>query len=654
MKPLAVLAIVAVAITGLFLAMTMLGEGPSTPEALEIDAPPAPGGSDTPAKDLAAAAANEREIAEVAPTDSGSARVDTAAEAGVHWNNSLFGEVMNTKQVLLPGAMVTLTRASAAASIFSNEQVDRSKDVTVQADENGKYRFVNIEPWDYYVIEATAEGYSRAEIDGISVTESGDFEAPPIQLTLGATLVGTVRDEGGNAVPEAKLILSNQFYRPGMELTPDMFITTSDSSGYFEISSIPAGNRTLTIEADGYGNMSFGGLVFRNTEPVERNVVLMVAEMISGRVIGKSGENIEGAEVMAMSYTNSSRACRDVAFTDADGLFTLDSLSPGQYTIAVRAVGYRPGNESRVKTGASGLNIMLSPQATISGHVLANGQPVPKYEVRLRQTYPNNPATSAIGKAQAFENADGSFLIDSVQPNTYVVQATAPGYAPSYSEEFRVNAGMPMRGVTVNLKRGGALTGSVVNKDGKAIPKPRVSTHDNTWADTIFDQALGDQFPTNATSRKATGESNGNFRVGGLKGETYQVRIKAAGYCDLILQDILVRDGQDTDLGEVMMMKGGTVSGQVVDSTGKPLAGAEVHLRPDGRRDGLPRSYNVRTNAKGRYRINGIFPGAYQLSTARGGGSNDFLGALSHEQNTTQKLTIGDEQKMKYDLKVNN
>ncbi|HIG11103.1 MAG TPA: carboxypeptidase regulatory-like domain-containing protein [Planctomycetes bacterium] len=652
MKPLAVLSIVAIAIVGLFLALNILGKdtdgrGGALEQSTEVDET-----AIGPAPDLTSSPAAEREIAKLPTADS---RSDTTPNGdGTRWNNTLSGVVMNIKQQRIGGAQITLTRAAAASRIFANEAIDRSRDVTVFADENGEYHFVNMEPYNYYMVEAEAEGYSRGAVDSITVGNTGDFEATPIQLTLGALLFGTVRDVGGNMVPGAQLILSDQYHRPGMEITPNMMLTTSDNSGYFEFQSVPTGNHTLTIEAEGYGNMSFGGLVFRGTDPVERNVILEIAEMISGRVIGKTGESVEGAEVLAMSYTNSSRACRDMVLTDSDGAFTLDSLSPGQYTLAVRAVGYRPGHESRVKTGASGLLIQLSPQATIIGRVLANGESATNFKVRLRQTYENNPATSAVGDEIAFENSDGSFMLDSVQPGTYVVQAIAEGYAPSYSDGFRVGMGMPVKGVIVHLTRGGALVGRVLNAQGKTISRPTISTHDNTWANTIFDQALGDQFPTNATSKKRTGTPDGKFKLDGLKGGAYQVRIRAPDYCELILQDILVQDGQDTDLDVVTLIKGGTVTGQVLDSTGKPIPGAKVNLRPDGRTDGLPRNYRSTTGTNGRYRIAGIYPGAYLLSAMRGGRANDFLGDLAHAQDTTQRVSVSDEQTLKFDLKVNN
>jgi protocatechuate 3,4-dioxygenase beta subunit len=653
--PLLVIALVLAAIGALFLASDWGGSGDSTTQT-GIEVTPKGPEETTPAPaDLTAVQPGERSIAQVDPATQSSGRVDTASgNGGDFWNNALSGVVMNTKQQVIEGAEVTLTRAAAASRIFANEPTDRSKDVKAITDQDGVYRFANVEPYEFYMVEATAEGYSMGAVDSIAVGETGDFEAPPVQLALGATLTGLVRDTGGNVVPGAILTLSDQFHRPGMELAPGSLVATSDGGGRYIIENIPAGNRTLTIEADGYGNMSFGGLVFRNTDPVERDVVLEIAEMISGRVISKTGQPIEGAEVMAMSYTNSSRASRDVAFTSSDGEFVLDALSPGQYTIAVRATGFRPGSESRVKTGASGLVIQLSPQATITGKVLADGVPVPEYKVRLRQTYANNPATSAVGQELTFSEADGSFMIDSVQPNTYVVQATAPGYAPSYSDEFQVQIGMPVKGVIVHLTRGGALLGVAIDKNGKRIPRPRVSTHDNTWANTVFDQALGDQFPTNATSRKVTGQADGRFKISGLKGETYQVRVNAPGYCELILQDTYVADGADTDLGEVTLMKGGTVSGQVLDATGSVVPGASVNLRPDGRPDGLPRSYSARTGADGKYTITGIYPGAYLLSAMRGGRANDFLGELAHEQDTTQRLTIGDEQTLRFELKINN
>jgi uncharacterized GH25 family protein len=659
MKPLGVLAIVLVAVAGLFFALSQLGgEDPGTPpEVSGLNAEtPAPGPAE-PADEppLAAPDRGERAVVESTPREE-TERADAAPDLGEQFDNRLTGLVMAPDRTPVAGATVTLTQGGISGRLFVNEALDRSGDRHTETDAEGRYAFTNVEPAPQYSIEVTAEGYSRNELGGVAVDATGTQELPAIVLSAGASLSGVVMDTAGNTVPGAVLRLDGMF--SSLDGTPsvDSLEVQSGPDGKYLIPNVAPGNRTLNVRAEGYGNQTKGGLVFRGEEPMTLDVTLEVAEMICGKVISKSGAPVAGAKVLAMSFSNANKQCRDTVLTDENGDFCLTRVAAGQYTIAVTADGYRAGHENRVKTGGAGLVIELVEQGMVSGRVIAgDGAPAGPYTVQLRQTHPGQTITSRIGKALTFSNADGSFSIECAQSGTYLIEASAAGHAPTFSEEFRFTQGQPMQNVVVRLAQGGRITGQIVGPDGEPVARPRVSTHANDWTNSLFDRALGDQFPTNATLTAVTGGGAGRFQLQHLNPETYQVRVRAPGFCEAVVKDVLVTEGQATDLGKVTLLRGGELTGAVIDAAGKPVAGARVNLNPDGPAGGeMPQSYSAKTGPDGKYRIANVVPGRYKLSAARGGqGGGTLFDDFISEQESAQVVTVADGDTLRFELKVN-
>ena len=658
MKPLGVLVVVLVAVAGLFFALSQLGgDGPAvTPEVTGLSAdegePEQPPADNTP---LANPDRGEREAVTTAPTE-GPERSDAAPDLGEQFDNRLTGLVVGPDGSVIADAKVTLTSGGLTGRLFVNEELDRSGDRHTATGPEGRYTFVNVEPGSEYSIEVSAEGFSRNELGNVSVDALGTIELPTIVLSAGASLSGLVQDTAGNTVPGATLRLDGMFTSLDGTPSADSLEVVSGPDGRYLIPNVAPGNRTLNVVADGYANQTKGGLSFRGEEPMTLDVTLEIAEMICGKVISKAGAPVAGAKVLAMSFSNANKQCRDTVLADENGEFCLASLAAGQYTIAVTANGFRAGHENRVKTGGAGLVIELVEQGMVSGRVIAGeGAPTGEYTVQLRQTHPGQTITSRIGKAVAFTEPDGSFSIECAQSGTYVVEAITKGYAPTFSDEFRYTQGQPMTNVIVRLAQGGQITGQVVGPGGETVARPRITTHSNDWTNSLFDRALGDQFPTNATLKAVTGGGAGRFKLQYLNPETYQIRVRAPGYCEAVVKDVVVTEGNATDLGKVELLRGGEITGAVMDAAGQAVANARVNLNPDGQGSGeIPQTYTVKTGADGKYRIANVMPGRYKLSAARGGqGGGTLFDDFISEQESAQLVTVTDGDTLRFELKVN-
>ena len=117
--------------------------------------------------------------------------------------------------------------------------------------------------------------------------------------------------------------------------------------------------------------------------------------------------------------------------------------------------------------------------------------------------------------------------------------------------------------------------------------------------------------------RIATTDDDGKFQLTNLAPANYVIRVAAAGYVpDLALTDIPVyRPGENVTL---RMIKGGVITGRVVNQNGQPMALARVRaVRVKDAEGNAVRDSAVRdwtTDDRGIYRAYGLEPGAYVVS----------------------------------------
>lgn len=566
-----------------------------------------------------------------------------ATEAGAfQYDNQLVGEVVNADKKPVPDVELTLSTVGTQEMMFMNDPVDHSRDITKRTDKDGKFRFTNIEPRSRYSLVLVHPDYSRKEIMTVPVGPQGVFTEPQVVLNKGTQLTGYVKDEAGNAIGGATLHLDGLRYQGSPYTAPDRMTVTTSPEGWYVFANVPAGNRAMTVSAPGYGTLTVPSLMFQaNQEPTTRDVLLKVAEMICGRVVDREGAPIPGAVLLAVGHNSIQQTTRGTATSDAKGEFCVESLMPGQYNIIATAKGYRFERALRVATNQSNQVITGIREADVCGQVLDqdSGRPVSSFSVRLRLVYAGNPVSQPLPETETpVSSANGEYCIVGVGQSAdggYIVEARAPGYAPSFSEPFTVQPGKNVPNIVVRLGQGATLRGRVVDGTGKPVARALVTTHDNEWTDDAFMEAVGDEYPTMATTTSARTNDKGYFVIKGLTPETYKITIAAAGFTEYAQADIAVNAGQENEVGEVRLQRGGTVKGTLFDPSGRPLAGGRIELAIlDG---AFPVTYRAKTSQDGSYTITNILPGTYRLTGMAPGDGNanpfeDMMQAKSSEQ----------------------
>jgi len=655
MRPILVLLLVIIAIAALvFGVFSLLGEGQdpvvTVDPGVEVSADPI-----TPdPSNLAGNATPTNRTKPPRVVDNGRTEVRTSADYG----NVLRGTVQTPEGQPLEGAEVTLTGHATDQIVFVNDPVDRSKDRVARTDAEGLYVFQDVPPRDRYKLIARHADYAESSMMSNRIDEVGEFVEPPLRMQYGAQLSGYVSDTAGNSVPDAELHLDGMFVLADGE-TAERRTTRSDAEGFYTFKNVPQGNehRTLSAESVGYASQQRQGLIFRpDQDTMTIDFTLQPALMLAGRVIGPGNEGLARVKVVAVGTQHTQRGARSITRTNERGEFLFEDLAPGQYMLQARKKGYRYRSVPRVEAGEANVIIEMLEEGKVSGRVVdaSTNDPIENFSARLRFYYQEDVPTAPSEIEDTFSNAKGEYILTGVKAGKYVVEGRADGYSPSFSLPFSVTQSQDIAGIEVRMTKGGTLTGRVVDGRGDPIAGARVRTEDNEYIDDLFQRALGNAFPTNATTRETRTDKEGRFQLIHLHPSNYQIIVNAVGFTEKSLKEITVVEGGENDLGSLALISGGTLKGTLYDSAGNPVVSGMVQLEPTFVEEGLPyRRYETKSGADGKFRIANITPGQYRMSatSSANNSANPFVNMLE-AKNSEVSVTIGDTDEVTQNMTI--
>ncbi len=659
MRPLVVLLLVLVAAVALILALQNFGPSTPTVPLSEVGGPAAvPPPTKAPTPETVQTPKETVRTAEEAVQAGEGVNADAAVERP--GRNTLYGLVMNQDKQPLRGAKVQLSRdammGQEVAMSWITGVTSGTKPIVTTSDEKGAYRFQNVIPRRDYFLIASHPNYSPVQEQLVAVGDDGEFQGPNIILKTGSIVQGTVTDTSNNVVPNAELWLDSAFYS-GQGESPDRLIVKSDLLGHFEFANVYPVAKQLTCSAEGYGTQTRSQVNIQGT-PGERVIVdiqLSVGQPIGGKVIGSDGAGIKDAVIVAYN-TGNNVSYRGETKSLEDGTFALMNLHPGSYILQCEAKGYRQQKNTRVAVGEMNVIIDMLAQACVNGRVVDNaGNAVTAFTVSVRRLAPNQVpgigvASEETGLKESFSAAtDGNFQICGLDPSTYCLVASSNTSAPTFSEAFAITADRPSINVVVRLSRGGSIKGRIVGPNGAPIGGAVVTSHDDTFDDDPNDPMFGMMIPTNTTSRRVVTTSEGMFELRFLTPEKYQLRVNHPSFAQGKQREIMVADGQPTDVGQVTLQVGGTVKGTVVGPGGTPLRGGFVHMESDTSDIVL----DTRSDAEGRFSFSHVRPGNYTLSaTVQGVGSDDAFGQIDHMVRSQKLITVSEGSDQTYELSL--
>jgi protocatechuate 3,4-dioxygenase beta subunit len=382
--------------------------------------------------------------------------------------------------------------------------------------------------------------------------------------------------------------------------------TRSDAKGLFRIPLKDPGPYTVRAEAG-----DWGGTTLERVRPgAPLRITLGKGAVIQGLVRdGGSGQPIAGARVdvrdnKAVVLPMDPEAGTRSALTDEHGRFRISGLSANLQSVTATLRGYAAARRPDAKPGST-LELYMFPGASVSGTVRGvDGSPVAGAVVRAESDGPLGPA----GRPE-ITRADGGFEIAGLAAGTYRLLARHRDFAPAVSARVTLQQSEAIA-LDLALERGGVVSGRLVDGEGRAASRGRVSVSE-----------LNGQPPprTLADLLRADAASDGRFRLPALPPGDHALTVSAEAHGARRVE-ARASAGADTDLGDIALEAGLLIRGTVRDRAGVPVADARVTaFQPRPAEFGFQPPAEARSQADGSFVVGGLSTGVYRV-TARATG----------------------------------
>lgn len=152
---------------------------------------------------------------------------------------------------------------------------------------------------------------------------------------ISGDLVGTIYDQTGAAVPNAKIVAKNE--ATGVE-TP----TVATAAGQYRIPNLPVGTYDLTVSAAGFTTAQIKGVVTQLSVTVTRNVTLTVGQNVQTVEVTTSGAAIDTTTAQIQNSFGTQQLENLPGTSTGSGVLNLSLLNAGTATSGAVGVGSGP------------------------------------------------------------------------------------------------------------------------------------------------------------------------------------------------------------------------------------------------------------------------------------------------------------------------
>lgn len=316
---------------------------------------------------------------------------------------------------------------------------------------------------------------------------------------------------------------------------------------------------------------------------------------LRGRVVRAStGEPVADADVRLITRSPDSYTLPLVpkrVRSDKDGEFTFEGLDPGTYLVYAFL-----GNETSREKKYGFEKVVIDAQRKQTKQVELQLKPGVTLRVRVTSQVTGKSLPTATLNFQWTDaddnfhaNAQGEIVVPALTPEQWHLEIAAPGHACDIRDVRLVG---PETVIAVGLASGGEVTGRVVDDKGEPLPGAKLCAQ-------VENQLM-------YTLDKTTANEKGEFRLQYLPlGTPLRLGISHAGF-ERFDTSFSVASQTPLDRGTVQLTPlpdGGTIQGLVVDSAGKPIAGAILENHGTS---GIDQN-TTHTDANGRFHIERLY-----------------------------------------------
>jgi len=505
--------------------------------------------------------------------------------------------------VVTEDGKVPIGGARACATGHSDELApDLLREPTcVTADAQGKFKITGLYPAKY-----TVSGAARTYRPAVH-HPGGDRKKTQVQLVAaehktgiaialrpgGVEVTGVVNDLTGGPIANARVWAREAWGDRGYAATT----TETDAQGKFSLWVKP-GELGVSASADGYADSSESVRA-----PGKLELLLTPESSLAGTVVdAATNQPVEGARVTVGAADWGWDDGASAVFTDGQGAFRIDRLTPGRYVAASRtARGYgRTEGSALVGLGqhVDGVIVKLFPARRIDGKVVISttNQPCEEPSVSLREPAKNK-------WVETRRTTGGSVYADGVLPGKYQVSVRCDGYLSHEKYEPITIADQDATGLVWEVDPGATIRGRVLTKTGDPVE----------GAD-IYARTIGGPPRAKGGGDGTDSDREGRYELGGLRAGTYKIDLSSD-------RGLFPRDGVKVEIAagasverDLTIEDGGSIKGTVVDAEGKPVAGIEVGARAMTAQWG---GDNGKSDDAGNFTLHPIRAGDYRVTASR-------------------------------------
>ena len=427
-----------------------------------------------------------------------------------------------------------------------------------------------------------------------------------------AEISGRVVDEEGEEVEGAKVTLLGP-----APIYAHLRDFTTDRDGVFVFTDLRPGGVLVVAEHDSGVVASADLTVALGTKIQDLVLALDRARIVRGAVTDEDGKPVRGAVV---STEDPAWAKRSGTAAD-DGGYKLERVPRGARLVHVLARNYAPA-VARLAPDVSGadeiVNVRLKKEADVDGIVFDDTG------AAVRAT-----VLACDGKDadhRTISGADGRFHFPrelAACPMVAVHDKFAPSdpIAPSGDT------------VTLRLKAGGGISGSVWDESGAAVPAFFIGIES-------FTPSYGDrEFSVRSGGTTNFADENGAFSLDKLAPGSYVLSAGTEGRAPVRSSSIDVSAGRVTRDVRIVLTRGGAVEGQVFDDEKRSaIGGARVTF--DSTTSTRGDAGSAATDATGHYRLENAPLGPFSLRIEADGYRSRILSGLKVDPKALAKVDV--------------
>lgn len=305
--------------------------------------------------------------------------------------------------------------------------------------------------------------------------------------------------------------------------------TISDSNGTFEIIALPAGSYTLEAEHRDFSVAEYRGITLQGEDRKEGvEIIMHRGASLRIEVSDPAGAPIPGARLSLRpenregSSRNPRTNSRRNGLTDDRGEAFFENLAPGGYVVRIRKRGYyhtEGSGQFQVAEGTINTHkCVLEKGGSVSGTIYdETGKPAKGARITL------NGQTSAgrrLTRSYPRTRMDGAYRFDAVPSGTYDVTARLNGYIEKTVENLVLRPEEAIEDISINLSRGGSISGRVLLEDGTPVRGVKVFAY---W-ENRFSYAITD--------------NEGDFLIQGLEGDEFRLQAYKRGFTKALREGV--------------------------------------------------------------------------------------------------------------------